>query len=294
MSSMFLLPVLGIPLAILAVSYALLVREFGTWRLWHVTVHESGRRTLRETVFYYNHFLRELPLDTLFAAAILSSYSAADLRIWQPASAPISPLPILGLFLAWVIVGSIRSVGLPATLSDLFQVHETDERRGWGSHWQMHFLSTAVLLLLFLLPAAMFEPLGPFVFRAAPLAAAFLALSAIFRTGLKSLTDRRWVLHGAREAVTYGAMLAVPLFVPLLGPEPMQRLTIGSAAIAILACLVLITGYFLFVRLQSDLNAEASSSRGVVFLLSSHFFEHILDSVYIFLVVLAVTYQMRS
>ncbi len=68
-----------IPGIVWALSYLLLVREFGRWNLSGLPVHESGKYTLLQTVLYYSHFMRELPIDTLYAFAILWTYSAAGI-----------------------------------------------------------------------------------------------------------------------------------------------------------------------------------------------------------------------
>jgi hypothetical protein len=286
MSFFFVLPVLGIPLSALAVSYGLLVREFGTWRLWNVKIHESGRWTLGETVFYYNHFLRELPVDTLYAIAVVNSYRAAGITVWEQPLARIAAQLALALLLVWVVAGSVRRVGVRWALADFLQFRETDARHGWGTHWQMHFLSTAATLLLLLLPAALLEPTAPFLTRAGPLVAVFIALSVLFKTGLKAVSNTRWILHGARELFTYGLMTALPLLVPLLTSEVITRLQARPVGIGMIAIVCLLAAYMLVVRRRSDLGAEASSPRGAAFLLSSHFFEHVLDYAYIFLLVL--------
>ena len=42
----------GIPALVWLVSYLVLAAEFKTWRLGPLKVHETGKYTLRETVFY--------------------------------------------------------------------------------------------------------------------------------------------------------------------------------------------------------------------------------------------------
>jgi len=99
--------VLAVPALVWTISYVLLAREFGRWNLLKVKIHESGHYTLAETLFYYSHFLRELPIDTLLACAVLWTYSVAGPRVLgMVGAAPALPL-ILGSFLLIVFGGSL-------------------------------------------------------------------------------------------------------------------------------------------------------------------------------------------
>src|SRR5437870_5447587 len=72
---------IGVPLLTLAAAFVTICVHFHTAWPWNVTVHEDGRRTLRQTIFYFEHALGELPLELLLAAAV----SGALLRCRQPA-----------------------------------------------------------------------------------------------------------------------------------------------------------------------------------------------------------------
>ena len=63
----------GAPLAILVAGYVWLARDYGTPWLLPVVVHEGGRYTFAETILYCRHFLRELPVVTLYAAASVTA-----------------------------------------------------------------------------------------------------------------------------------------------------------------------------------------------------------------------------
>jgi len=278
---------LAVPVTFWVVSYLVLAREFRTRNLLQVRIHESGRYTLAETVLYYSHFLRELPLDTLFAWAVLWTYSAAGIKLRGslPDAGFLRFAP--GVFLAFVFGGSLLSVGLKSSLADLFQFRETDTRVGWGSHWQMHFLSTAVLLLLLVFPGMVLAKASASSNQLLMILAVFSGLSLVFRCGYRSITDTRWVLHGAREAFTYSVLVAVPAFLPLLNLPAHAGIRLTAATGSALALLVGAGLYFLYIYGKHDLNEQASSTRGLVYLLSSHFFEHVLDFIYILLLILA-------
>src|SRR5436190_7621742 len=58
-----------VPATTLLGAYLWMAVDHGTARLWSVVVHEGGRYTLGETIAYYRHFLRELPVVVTYAAA---------------------------------------------------------------------------------------------------------------------------------------------------------------------------------------------------------------------------------
>ena len=280
----------GIPALVWLISYLVLAAEFKTWRLGPLKVHETGKYTLRETVFYYNHFLRELPIDTLLAGAIAWSYAAggASMDSVAPARFQWFYLPAMAVFLAWVFAGSIRSVGWQATAKDLLQYRERDELVSWGSHWQMHFLSTLALLLLFVWPGMLYELSSWALLRLAALFSCFVLISLVFRTGLKALTHPRWVLHGAREIFTYVLIVGAPLLAPLVPATAFSAYLVRPLSVAALAGFVLIGLHSVRVFRSTRLDDQAQSDRGVLYLLSSHFFEHVLDYAYIVLLLGAI------
>jgi hypothetical protein len=275
----------GIPALVWLASYVALVVEFKTWRLGRTKVHETGKYTLRETVFYYNHFLRELPIDTLLAGAVAWSYAAsgASMALVVPARLAAFYVPVMAVFLVWVFAGSIRSVGWKSTLQDLFQHRERDDLVSWGSHWQMHFLSTLALLLIFVWPGTFHKLSTSMLVWLAVLLSCFILISLVFRTGIKAVLHPRWVLHGAREIFTYTLIAGAPLLLPLLTQTAASFSRVQPLSIAALAGFVLIGLHSVRVFRTTRLDAEAQSDRGVLYLLSSHFFEHVLDYLYIVL-----------
>lgn len=277
---------LVVSLLIWSLSYLALARIFGRWDLRRVKIHESGRYTWTQTVFYFNHFLRELGIDTLLAAGILWSYVAMGVLEEMQLGAALTSPPGLALllFLAGALFGSVRRVGLKAALRDLLQFRELDTVVQWGSHWQMHFLSTLALLLLAVLPGTLYRTASQPGLGL--LALAFFGLSILFGVGRRALTHPRWILHGAREIATYGPLVLLPAFLPWLLAPPASARPSALTWLS-LALLAAIAAYCLWVYRAHELDALAPSERGIAFLISSHFFEHVLDVVYIGLILLA-------
>jgi hypothetical protein len=275
------------PLLVWGASYLFLVREFKTWNLLNVKIHESGRYTFLGTVFYFNHFLRELPIDTLYALSIYFSYSSLqivdDISLWLPLSVVFI---ILASFLLVTILGSIRSVGIKYTIWDLCQLREQDAMIHWGSHWQMHFLSTIAVILLLIMPGLFSLQTGVNNKYLITLFGSTLLLSIIFGTGWKAFTHPRWMLHGAREVFTYFFINLIPALAPIYLLRSVIAFEMGFAALLCFLLFGVINLYFIYVYLKSDLDQEAQSKRGIIYLLSSHFFEHILDTIYILILVI--------
>ena len=73
---------IGAPVLTLAVAFVTICVRFQTVWPSNVIVHEDGRRTLLQTVFYFQHALGEAPLEALLAAAV----AGAVLRFRQPAA----------------------------------------------------------------------------------------------------------------------------------------------------------------------------------------------------------------
>ncbi|MGH9934930.1 MAG: hypothetical protein ACREAM_01720 [Blastocatellia bacterium] len=137
------------PLTILALAYAWLAADHGTLWLWDVKVHESGCYTLRETVFYFGHFLREIPVDVGMALFLLAGFMNA--RAISPNKSLDSGraarwawlllAAAAGLVAAAFAIAASRQGWASAAL-DLLQFRTRDYLSEYGSHWRFHWLST--------------------------------------------------------------------------------------------------------------------------------------------------------
>ena len=270
--------VAGVPALIWATSYLYLALYYRRWNVLKVNIHESGRYTFIGTVFYFNHFLRELLPDTFFALTIYWTYQVTHSNTSGGEADGYFTLILIALiiFLGIVFVGSWGRVGWKNTLLDLFQFRELDTVVEFGSHWQMHFLSSIIIMLLIMLPAAFSEiedySLVAIIFIA------FFVISLLFRTGLKAVRDARWILHGGREIITFFPLVVVPSYALNLRFE---ALNITPWSIAILFSIGVLLLYYSIVYLRSDVRGLAKGDFPVLYLYFSHNFEHVLDTVYI-------------
>lgn len=280
---------LGLALALLipaltwGVSYALLAKHHESWNLWSRPVHESGERTLAGTLFFWNHFLRELPIAAIYGLATLWTVR----RVWPDFHLSRSGwwLAVAGLvvLLLFTMVLAARQVGVQQAWADLLQYRDRDAHREWGAHWQMHFLSTVALVALLVLPGI----LAGSGERELALTVVFLlvVLSAIFRTGRRALLETRWLLHGGREVLTFGVLLWLPL-VALAAPRLSIDASSWRAAPVLLVPLAVGVHYLRTLRRSSIVEHAGAPHLPTSYLLANHFFEHFLDLVFIVLIVL--------
>lgn len=309
---------IGIPLAIIAVSYLWLAFDHGTLLLWNVIVHESGRHTLGVTILYFSHFLRELPVDVAYAAFMAAYFARRENRLSDPQSTRrkraaarvglVTGGAAIGLAAAALAAASAEQ-GFGHALQDLFQYRTRDDLSAYGSHWQYHWLSTiwygawAAILIRFcdaVIPAARNEANStrsvfvwwPWIYVA--------ALTLVFGLSEDVFTDVRYAGHQAREIATHGAItallslgalqLAVALRRPTTSLIPRAPKPIPSGDREMWIVLLTVSAvplYLAIVAVSGDLMAAGQSDHGLAPMIGGHVLEHVLD--YIFVVMLTLS-----
>ena len=187
-----------LPLAVLSAAFVILCVHHSTVWPWNVVVHEDGRRTLLDTIFYFDHAAGELPLDLLLSGAVAGAILCA---FPAPAARPLGILVAICVALDAIIIAGART-----TVSYLFQFHTRDnEPMVYGSHWHYHFLSQAALMLL---PLVLVSIKYNRVLVTAW--AVFAALTIVFGISSDSFIDPRYLGHQARELFTH-TLVTIPL-----------------------------------------------------------------------------------
>jgi hypothetical protein len=254
-----------LPLAVLTTAFAILCVHHGTMWPWNVVVHEDGRRTLLETIFYFDHALGELPLDLLLSGAVAGAMLCASSRQEHP----LRRLTVVCLALDVAIVaGACILSGVKVAALYLFQFHtRDDEPMLYGSHWRYHVLSQAALMLL---PLAFFKlKRNPVLLTAW---ASFIALTIVFGIGTASFNDPRYLGHQARELITH-TLVTIPLAVAVVA----RRIPIfptgfnfnWKPALAFLGISTYLTAGVLLTGAHH--HAQSSDWTAVI---CAHFFEH--------------------
>jgi hypothetical protein len=301
---------LALPAVVLIGSYAWLAIEHRTMALGDVVVHESGRYTLTETIFYFNHFLREIPTLITIVMLVLVAYrpinngGQGDRRRLRARGIALIAAGA-GLCVAAFIFAA-RHSGAETAVSDLLQYRTRDDLHEFGSHWRFHWLSTVWLgvaaSLLATIGCNWGVPAKPRSLRDRPVQLVwlgFLVVSAVFGFSREILVDGRYIGHQAREILTHG-LVTLPLATAVVSMVALwsSNRTRGSYAPpnwsrAEIVLFVVIPAYLGMKVLTGDVMAAGQTDAGLSAMVASHMFEHVLDYIFVALVA-AGGYQLSA
>lgn len=286
----------GVGIGVVAVAWVGVCVVAGNAWPWASVVHEDGRRTLLETVFYVEHALRELPLDLILSAAIAGAVRGAVPTVGPEASSRgrIATVVLL-LAVAVIVAGTVRVAGVTGVLSNLAQM---PTRVGAplvvGSHWRYHLLSRLALMLL---AYAVVAFLGSTLAGRRPVRAgwrslyaaslvAFAGASFAFGVSAEPFSDPVYLGHQARELMTH-TLVTVPVAIAVcLGCGPRGGVAVrppprgaarrcawiaGGVAVAL--------GAYLAIGVLVTDAASAGQSAALGVLIFPHVFEHVLTYV---------------
>jgi hypothetical protein len=275
----------GLPLLVLSASYLLMVLEHGTWSLGNVVVHEDGRHTFWQTLFFTDHFLREIPIVVFTVLAVQWAWPSG------PRGRPGGPVATGALLLAIALVvaclvHATANVGWSESLLSLGQYRTRGEQASYGAHWDYHLLHLLFLFLLTRVFVAWWAGEGQT--RMAWWLAAFLLATLLFVPTLKPFTDVFYVAHQAREIATHTLIMWPWLIawrvIETGGPEAPEALTRPVAVIRqrpwSLLLLLIIPMALLILLLRQDIGALAQRDAPALYLYAPHAFEHSLDLIF--------------
>jgi hypothetical protein len=300
----------AVPAMVLLASFAWLTLDHGTPLLWNVLVHESGRYTFGETVFYFSHFLREVPTVVAYTLFLLGvSGGIARPARHDAASDPGARDGWLALAVAVVLVGgalvvTATSQGWGSALQDLLQYRTRDDLAGYGTHWRYHWLSTlwfgaaagTAPIIARRIPGT--TALRPHRFLTRVAWAYFLGLTLVFGLSPDIFLDVRYAGHQAREILTHGPVtLLLGLGVVLAFDArtgAARRRTDRLADVGdrpgrwvlplILAALaLLVPAYLAAISLGGDVMEQGQAELGLGAMVAAHYFEHTLDYLFFLL-----------
>lgn len=294
--------VLAVPAAVLTASYAWLALDHGTPALWNVVVHESGRYTLAGTVFYFAHFLREVPTILAYALFLLgmSAGAAPPSTVGGRAGAVrcgalAGAVAIIGV----ALIVTARSDGTRSALLDLLQYRTRDDLVEYGSHWHFHWLSTLWFgAAAGLAPDAIRRITGCAALqrhRAWTIAAwsYFAVLTLAFGLSGDVLFDVRYAGHQVREIMTHTSvtgMLGIGVLLSSRGIDAQRPARVALhpwLKTALTLVVFLVPAHLAFIALRGDVMAEGQAGQGLGGMVAAHYFEHSLDYLTLVLLVLA-------
>jgi hypothetical protein len=287
----------ALPLLVLAIAFAGVCVQAGTPWPWNRVVHEDGRRTLLQTIFYFEHATRELLLDAVLAIGIAGAMryfyplrrEAADDGALRQVRRRMAAFAVTMLVV--IIGGTAWTDGGRAILDNLAQYHTRESAPlVWGAHWRYHFLERiADLALAFALAGTLWIAGGrparddeaPDVVLVAAAIALFAIATIVFAPTIEPFRDPTFVGHQLRELFTH-ALVTVPLALStclLLARRfaylaPAASSTRSAMPVYAAAALAAACGAFLLVaslRLGSRAYGQKASLAELLF---PHFFEH--------------------
>lgn len=287
---------LGIPAAVILIAYFWMAFDRGALDLSRVVVHESGKYTLAGTIFYFSHFLREIPTDVAMAL-----FLAAE----RPGTARQGNRSVrFGLMICAValcaaaLLQTSAVAGMRSAMMDLLQFRTRDDLVEYGSHWRYHLLSTiwfgvAVSYLRAIISGGRSDNIGNRIRKYVPWLY-FILLTGIFGISGRIFVDVRYAGHQAREIMTHGLITLMIGLALILVPRRSGRITGWKAIFHAgdrtsglrMALLAGIPLYLAIITLSGDVMSEGQSKLGPSAMIGAHFFEHILD--YLLVMLLAV------
>ena len=291
------------PLTLLAGAYAWLAFEHDSWALWRVIVHESGRYTLGQTVFFFRHFLREVPIDVAMGLFCAAAVGSAELAARRRPVAGAAALLAIGLVVLGFVVAAGEE-GSREAVRDLLQFRTRDDDAVYGAHWNFHLLSTIWFGAAAYAAAGIWAGRGGLVRPGGPartlqaVAWGWVALlTVVFGVQAEVFTSARYIGHQAREILTHG-LITLPMTIAVVRWVTAPRGPAGSGAVPIArpsgavqaAVWVAIIGIpiFLVVAFRgADFAATAQLQSAYAGVVAAHVFEHVLDMVLVILVALA-------
>jgi hypothetical protein len=306
---------LWIPAAVYLLSYVYLAFYHQKVWLWNVIVHEGGTLTLLQTVLYASHFLGHVPSLTVIALLFAGAGMLFTRVPQQFTSAPNVLIVLLAVFL--ISSGAVAAAlfGWEDALAYVSQTKQSMVTYTEGGSWNLHLPSTIVLFALippymFFIVRVMKIPTG--TPRGAKLLIAAAAVSCVLFTFLFNrgslnafsiaFSDPRYLAHSIRELATFPlTIFPLPLFFLMRGisrepnPEASNKRRTPTAIIFLLIIGIAAVIYQCYVPLSVGIGQLAQKpafagqgTLSVPYLLASHYFEHVLDSVYFTLLTLLV------
>ncbi|RPH94222.1 hypothetical protein EHM69_07955 [candidate division KSB1 bacterium] len=298
------------PVIVYLLSYLYLAFYHGKVWLFGTIVHEGGTYTLLQTVFYASHFLGHIPSLTVIAFL----FTGFCLRFFAPPERQFAVHRLwiaLAGFLTVCTAGSFVFFGTADTVDFILQQKQGINNPVQGGSWNLHLPST--LSLFFFMPVYLFcaaavfrKPLANFRNGARFIAAAAMLvpiITVLFNRGSAAplwevWTDARYLAHSVRELATFPlTYFPIPLY--FFFRQSIQSNTNTNTprnAVYVVIAAVLFAALFLYqviIPLGAGIGQLAykptfaeNGELHVLYLLTSHYFEHVLDTVYFTLVCL--------
>jgi hypothetical protein len=297
-----------LPLAVYFFSYIYLAVYHKKLFLFNTIVHESGKYTLLEDIFYASHFLGHVPVLTFLAFYFVGVFAVFNVPVPKKNTAKFVIILISSIiFLLGVsYLLSVKFFGIKDTLDFIMQLKQSESISQKGGSWLLHLPSSIMLFLLIppyifyvmrltAVPAAANKKFNWYIIFGIILFFAFTAFfTADFFGSLKLVwTDPRYLAHSVRELATFPVTyFPIALFFLFgkshLNSLPSQNCSNNSKYMILFTLTFIgLLIYQMYVSLTAGIGQIAqkpafaeSGSLSICYLLASHYFEHFLDTIY--------------
>lgn len=291
------------PVIVIFISYIYLSLEYKSLFIFSSKVHESGKYTLVQSMMYFDHFTREIPVSVMNALSVsVSFYLFAPVHgvsLSFPKKVFYITLIFLVSFLFFVVSGAVYKNGFQSFFLDLLQFRTRDEEIAYGSHWHSHFLdmmfifaaSLSISFFYRIIAQSYSNSINLLGFRLLGIwSGVFILLTLIFIPSIKSFSDTRYLAHQFREIITHSTVTIPLSFAILIYLE--KKLSAGFetkttnvkykyVGFIMSGCALLIPFFIVLSLAGRNILAEAQKKTGYWNLLASHYFEHSLDYIFV-------------
>jgi len=302
---------LSVPAIYFIASYTYLAWWHNNGFLFNTLIHENGRLTLLESLFYFDHFIAVVPMIIIFSLCMAGGFAVAgyvpsDKNPSRAASVAIVLLVGSALLVLVASVMSIWTVGWERTVDYALQRIERDGVMSKGGNWNQLQLSNIPiafgaigLSVAFTMSGGEFQRERSITLKAGGVsciifaAALCIGITALNWNGWTSFLNPRWVGHSIREIATYPFTgIPIALISVLLVENYLSGLRSWIIECRLFSIILIGTGFTLaagqlILLKNEDVLAYAQrpsfapNGLSIPYLLSSHVFEHFLDFVLI-------------
>jgi hypothetical protein len=285
-------------LAVLAAAFVGVCVQASTLWPWTSVVHESGDRTLLQTIGYVEHASRELPLDILLGLAI-GGAAVATWRRRDPVGGARGWLLLGGaaVVAAGILASTWALVGSRGLYENLMQMPtRPGEPLVAGEHWRYHLLSSLACMLLGAALARAVSASTPREWDGGRMPeilawTMFGGATVLWGISAASFFNGVYLGHQARELATH-AIVSVPLGLGLclrlavsqpVDVRGITRTGRGRLALLLAAIAAGIGAWLAWGVISTDAVSQGQTS-SLPALIFPHFFEHTLTYVIVALV----------
>lgn len=309
--SMLIMVFLSLPIAYFAMSYAYLAWWHNKALLWNTLIHENGRLTLSESLFYFDHFVACVPMIIVFALCtaggfMLSGQIHSDLDTFRTFFIAAILIFFSISLISFAFIASIITAGWRRTIDYAYQRIERDGVMSRGGSWNQLQLSNIPIafgtigvssaLMMYengSVPRADATCLIGMIACISTAAALCIGISVFNWCTFKAFLNARWLAHSIRELVTYpftGIPIALSsiliveyylsgLHIWTIEPRPLSLILLAASIVIITIELILLKNTDILTIAQKP--SFAANGLSIPYLLCSHVFEHFLDFVLI-------------